>query len=615
MIESNILTLLTIISLVLLLFMGIYILKIKNKKQIHFAFLVLIVLLFIWTLSVILEETAYIYFNYSGDLFMYIGYTPVFLSPITLLLTSLIFANTRINFNLKTNILFLPALVSLVILFTNRYHKLFIVKYSIFQDQIVYGKYEMVSTFFACLYTMIALFFLIRYSIKNSGFFSRQAILIIAGTILPVTINILELDESIRLPACSTPIAFSFAVICWILAIFKFDFLNITPIALQKVVDHISDSFIVINENLEVIDFNKTLTDTFDGILNIKRKDNLIELIKSNEVLGEHASMLKKGIHEAITRNKSIGSEIHITSGFFNMFFKIEITPITTSKIHIGTIILLRDITEQKRNIEKIRNTQKQLVERERLASLGEMIGGVAHDINSPLSSLQNFAKESINLIQEYEDSVEDPEVTVEDHKEIAGEMRENINRILSVSNRIAGIVNSVRNHTRNLSGGNSAMVDLKTIIEDMKVLLGHELRRSNCELIYKEDKRTTLSIDQGKLGQVMTNLINNAIQAYEGAPGVVEVNASNTNNEILISVKDYGKGIDPSIKNGIFKEILSTKGTKGTGMGLYISYMIITGHFGGKMWFESEVGKGSTIFFAIPKYISNEKTEEKAIN
>lgn len=608
LLKYNILFTLLLLSTLLILFMAIYIIRIKNKQQIHYAFLSTIIFILFWSFIRLIQIYLQHAYGYNISFLEYLVYISCILLPISLLYTGIIFAKTRIKFSWKHLFLFIIPVISLFIVFTNNYHHLFIVKYSFISTEFVYGKYYIIHEIYSYLCILVGLYYLVYFSIKNSGFFSKQSILVFSGLLFPLFIVILSTQKIVAMPVYIENISFSFAIICFMLAIFKFDFLNIVPVALQKVVDHISDSFVVVDQQLNIIDYNQSFIDTFSRFLSIKRKDNLINLLNSNELIKHNTAELIKYINISVTEKKSITMEKHMTLHSFDKYFTIEITPILSNNQHIGTIILLKDITELKLSMEKVRQTEKQLFERERLASLGELIGGVAHDINSPLSSLQCHVKEIYNLSEEYEEGIDDKDVTPEDHKEIAHEIQDNLQKIEKICTRISSIVNSVRNNTRNLSGETNTLIDLRYTIEDLKILLGHELRHSHCEIVYKEDKHTMLMGDPGKLGQVLTNLITNAIQAYGGNPGTVEIEAKNGEKEVQISVGDKGPGIDPNIRDGIFKQILSTKGSKGTGLGLYISYSIITGHFGGKMWLESEPGQGTTFFIEIPKILGKKE-------
>ena len=134
-----------------------------------------------------------------------------------------------------------------------------------------------------------------------------------------------------------------------------------------------------------------------------------------------------------------------------------------------------------------------------------------------------------------------------------------------------------------------------------------YELIRYKCELNTKisVDLSSELNGDINSLIQVFDNIIINAIQAYEGKTGSIDFHIDGDDESILFTIRDYAKGIPNNIKHRLLKEMVTTKGTAGTGLGLYMSYSTIKGRFGGEMWFESEEGKGTTFFVRLPRKVS----------
>ncbi|MGE5329182.1 MAG: histidine kinase N-terminal 7TM domain-containing protein [Deltaproteobacteria bacterium] len=586
------------ISLILVTGLGVYIFKIKNKKQIHYAFLSLMVSVFIWGFSLFLASLN----NFSNMLYVYSYFFGVCFVPISITFLGLIFSHTKIDFNWKHALLFIFPIIDLIIIMTNPYHHLFFVKYNPINTLMQYGMFFLIHTIVSYIYILVGIGYLLYYSIKNSGFFSKQSLLIILGVFIPLVLNALENLNIVKLSTYTTPVAFSLGIICFTLAILKFKFLNIAPIALQNVVDQISDSYVIINEELEAIDYNKTFIDIFSQIFTIKRKETLSSILRlSGKTNNINTERLNEYITEAVKERKPVSFEKQIIAGEFDKYFAIEITPIIKNNSHIGTIILLKDITQHKKDMELIQQTQNQLLERERLASLGELAGGVAHDINTPLSSVQTILYSIDKSCQNVKQFIEanqliTPEIT-EDFESIDKRLKNgNI-----ACERISKIVNSIRNHTRNLSSENIQQFYIMNVLDDVKVLINHQLKNSGCELVITEEEKYSVKGDPGKLGQVFTNLIVNAIQAYDDKPGKVEVNIGRQKNNAVITIADQAGGIPEMFIEGIFNKILTTKGTQGTGLGLYFSYSIITGHFGGIITFQSEHGKGTTFRITIP--------------
>ncbi|MGE5329381.1 MAG: histidine kinase N-terminal 7TM domain-containing protein [Deltaproteobacteria bacterium] len=598
------------ISIFCLLLLGFYILKMKTKKQINYIFSLLVLSAVICNIGFMI---AILYGAFWGDnniklsFISFLGQTFI---PVAFLFVGVIFAKSKIKFNYKYLAFLVIPILSNVLIWTNDYHRLFFKEYSSFAD-INFGSYFyfiFLPWNYGCI--IFGLYYLIKFSIKNSGFFSKQALLIVLGSVIPFITNILWTignsinNYSLKLYSVYDPypVLFAFPIICLAFAIFKFDFLNIVPVALQNVVDQISDSYVIINEELEVIDYNKTFVDIFSEIFQIRRKETLASILKPEGKSNNFdLDKLVESIKEAIKEKKAVSFESQIISGEFDKFFTVEITPIIKKDNHLGTIILLKDITQHKKDMELVQQTQGQLMQRDRLASLGELAGGVAHDINSPLSVIQGGLMFVERLFIKYRDSLNDESITPEKRKEMEEELLHQIANSSNASQKIVKIVNSIRNHTRNLSGENIQDFYVSTVFEDIKILLNHQLKGAGCEIEIEAEDKTLVTGDTGKLGQVITNLVVNAIQAYNGVPGKILLKSRKEEDNIIIVVQDFAGGIPETYREGIFSKMLTTKGTQGTGLGLYLSYSIITGHFSGSMWFDTEEGKGTEFYISIP--------------
>ena len=237
--------------------------KIKNsplKKCFLYSLLTMIVALIGLNLQCLLGyklDIPLIYYDY----FVYIG--NCFL-PLTLFFTSLIFVNTKLEFKKRYIPLIIVPFISLLVLWTNDFHHLFYEKYSINLDETIFGPYDTIYEIYTYSLFVISIFNLLRYSIKNAGFFSKQSILIAIGVLLPITVNILGSFGIFKMSIYLTPISITFSMLCFALAIFKFKFLSVTPIAMQRIVDRMSDSFLVVNEEGIITDFNSTFLKTFN---------------------------------------------------------------------------------------------------------------------------------------------------------------------------------------------------------------------------------------------------------------------------------------------------------------------------------------------------------------
>jgi signal transduction histidine kinase len=143
----------------------------------------------------------------------------------------------------------------------------------------------------------------------------------------------------------------------------------------------------------------------------------------------------------------------------------------------------------------------------------------------------------------------------------------------------------------------------VEELLKRVNILMNHELKRYHCKMNVdlKVDINTVIRGEINNLVQVLNNLISNSIEAYNGENGDIDLLISKKGQEIGIMVKDYGEGIPEKVKKKLLKEMITTKGKNGTGLGLYMSYSTIKGKFGGTMKIESEEGKGTAVYIFIP--------------
>ena len=228
------------------------------RSQVKTSWIWVYICMIIMCLGMIGQITLSKALNIEPIYFEYITYLGnVFLS-VALFFAAITFTNTKISFKIKYMLLFIIPIISLVVLWTNDLHHLFYVEYSIYPSQTVYGGFLYVYNAYSLTLLMVSLVYLLKYSIKNSGIFSKQAIMIIVACMIPLSINIISTARIIDFTIYVTPISFAITIVLLTFAIFKFKFLSITPVALQKIVDRISDGYLVLNEENIITDFNKT---------------------------------------------------------------------------------------------------------------------------------------------------------------------------------------------------------------------------------------------------------------------------------------------------------------------------------------------------------------------
>lgn len=491
-------------------------------------------------------------------------------------------------------------ILSLVVLWTNDLHHLFYIQYSSSFTDTIYGPYFYVHSVYTYLLLIIGIGRLLIFSIRNAGFFSKQSLLISIGLACPVIVNVLgSFLKLIPMTVFVTPISFSVSIICFALAIFKFDFLGIAPIALRKIADRMSDSYLVLNDDGNITDFNQTFLVTFK-IKDISlRGQNFDEFCKSNKI---NYGKIKNAIAKTKDSKKTVSFEFHARR--IHKIFSVEVNTIYSDGVSLGTLILFKDITQHIEDMETIKNNQDILMERERLASLGQLIGGIAHNLKTPIMSISGAAEGLTDLVKEYDSSIDDPEVNSQDHHDIAKDMSEWIVKIKEYTEYMSDIITAVKGQAVTLSETENISFDIDELVKRVDILMKHELKNA---LIYMNvqmnaPKNTKINGDINSLVQVINNMISNAIQAYNGKTEQnIDLILNKSDGNLIISVRDYGCGLPQKVQDKLFKEMITTKGKNGTGLGLYMSYSTIKAHFNGNITFESKEGEGTTFSIILP--------------
>ena len=277
-----------------------------------------------------------------------------------------------------------------------------------------------------------------------------------------------------------------------------------------------------------------------------------------------------------------------------------------------ANVLLASQKEEIQTTLLKLKSTQSQLIQSEKLASLGELTAGIAHEIQNPLNFVNNFSEVSAELVTEMNLELEKGEI--ESAKEISNDLKQNLDKIHHHGKRASGIVKAMLEHSRT-STGNKELTNINTLADEYLRLSYHGLRAQdktfNADFKAELDPNLPLidAIPQD-LGRVFLNLINNAFYAcnerakqnikngnQEPYKPMVIVSTQKTEDKIEIKVKDNGSGISEENLEKIFQPFFTTKPTgKGTGLGLSLAYDIITKGHGGSLEVESREGEG-TVF------------------
>lgn len=593
------------ISTGLILTLFVFIKNQTSKTNLKKSFLFVLLCLLICCVGLIAQITLSKPLNIDPIYFDYFVYIGTCFLPVAFLIMSIKFTKPDSFTDLKTlvPILSIIPVVCLIALWTNDFHHLFYVEYSTFLSEGVYGIFFYLTSLYTYSLLGISLIYLAIYSIRNIKFYLKQSILIFIGALVPVIVNLLGVVGIFDLSIYVTPICFAITILCFALSIFKFGFLKITPIALKKIVDRISDSYIVLNSDLLIVDFNEPLINIFkinrDSLIN----QNLFEVGKAFKDFNTISLKIKNAVDKTKTSNATVVLDEYFKS--VDKYFHIEINSIFTGKTYLGTLLLLKDVTQHKLDLDTIKNNQEILIERERLATLGQMIGGIAHNLKTPIMSISGATEGILDLVNEYKASIGDPEVTKEDHLEIAGDMEDWIRKIQSHLEYMSDVITTVKGQAVAFSDNTTfTSFNLNDLIRQVNILMKHELSHALVELeeTLEVPGETVVKGNINSLVQVINNIISNAIQAYDGKPGEkIVLGIHKEGNLLVIKIQDFAGGIPDSVKSKLFKEMATTKGKNGTGLGLFMSYSNIKAHFNGNIRFETRKGKGTTFFIEIP--------------
>jgi signal transduction histidine kinase len=248
------------------------------------------------------------------------------------------------------------------------------------------------------------------------------------------------------------------------------------------------------------------------------------------------------------------------------------------------------DITERKQaeqERERLRQLEAELAHVNRLNMMGELAAALAHEIKQPIAASITSANACLRWLEQ------DPPNL--------GRARSAANRIRQDGDRAAAVIDSVRSFYKKAPTTERRMVDIKSIIREMIVLLRNEaVRRSITVHPELETELPNIRADRVQLQQVLMNLMLNALEAMEDTGGELRIGAHlNVEGELVISISDTGIGLPAESIERIFDAFHSTK-PQGTGMGLAITRSIVESH-GGRVWATANEGAGATFRFALP--------------
>jgi two-component system NtrC family sensor kinase len=265
---------------------------------------------------------------------------------------------------------------------------------------------------------------------------------------------------------------------------------------------------------------------------------------------------------------------------------------------------------------DNLKATQQQLIQSEKMASLGELTAGIAHEIQNPLNFVNNFSEVNKELLAEMNEEI--LKGNFDEAKAIAKDITDNEEKINHHGKRADTIVKGMLQHSRS-SSGQKEPTDINALTDEYLRLAYHGLRAKDKSFNTTmktdfDESISNINIIPQDIGRVVLNLINNAFyvvdekkkQSQNGYNPIVSVSTKRVNGKVEISVKDNGNGIPQKVLDKIFQPFFTTKPTgQGTGLGLSLSYDIVKAH-GGELKVETKEGEGSVFVITLPATFNN---------
>lgn len=516
------------------------------------------------------------------------------------------------NDTLKTwmKLLFIVPVITILIAWTNPLHHIYYVNFSVIRSQIVFGPYLVISGAFSYICLVAGIVYMIQFGIKNkTALYWKQCIMLSISGLCPLLVSAVATFGNVELPITATPLSFLATVIFNAIAIYQYHALDISPVATQHILDAISDSYMVLNDTEHVIKFNRSFRERFAEEYGIEEGAKFSDCLKTAKLAQKNVIFRLLASVDSSRQGKThISYEQTITltvDGAAKLhYFVVDVSPLEFNGKITGYVVLFKDITQLRESMKRLQSNQERMMEQERFAFLGQMIGGLAHNLKTPIMSISGCVSAAEALVQECEESIGDSNVTTEDFQEIYGEMREWFSKIKESTAYMSDIITAIKGQAANISTDDEITFTIEEMLKRSTLLMRHELLNSSCQLKvdYDTTKEISLRGDINNLVQVIGNLLSNSIYAQkESGGGEIEIQVYTDKEHLHILVKDTGPGIPESVRRKLFKSMVTSKGTMGTGLGLYISNAVIRARFNGEMWCKNRESGGSIFGIKIP--------------
>ena len=508
------------------------------------------------------------------------------------------------------NLLFILPFVTTIMAWTNPLHHLYYSEFSVVRSEAVFGPYIYVSGVSNYVYLVAAIIYMLRFGIKNKEtLYWKQCVLFCISGLCPLLMSFYATFSGKNVSIAATPMSFMITLLLLGIAIFQLHVLDIKPIATQHILNAISDSYLVLSDMGLVVKYNRNFEELFAKEYGITENKKLIDCVSREDITQKSPIYNMISALESCKQGDSLISyeqalSFETDEGPIKKYFVVDVSPLEVNGQIYGFVVMFKDITQLRNSMRRLQDSQERMMEQERFAFLGQMIGGLAHNLKTPIMSISGCVSAAEALVEECEESLDDVDVSKEDYLEIYGEMRDWLNKVKESTSYMSDIITAIKGQAANISTDENITFTIDEMIKRSMLLMRHELLNSGCRLMVNYDRNVDISLsgDINNLVQVVGNLLSNAIYAQkQKGGGEIELEILCDKENLKILVKDRGSGISPNVIDKLFKTMVTNKGTMGTGLGLYISNAVIRGKFNGEMWGENREGGGSIFGISIP--------------
>ena len=558
-----------------------------GRSQVRTAFLCTLGIMIVWTASDALIFDALLAIDHIPMFFVDTSYIGVCFVPVAILYLGKAILHPEWHPRPIHALFFVVPLVSIVIICTNDMHHLFFVNFALYSSEVVTGVYFYIHSIYSYGCIAVGIVLMIIASARNSGLFSRQSLFVILGIVITLIPNILYSFGVVDLIFCATSATFAITLLCFSVAFLKYRFITALPITLRQVVDLISDGYLVVDKQLCILNYNRALLHMFPEQIDITLGVGLRSFIDKYFIDPSYDQFLELQAR-AIAEHGTVSTEGHIIG---DTYVSMEVTQVMQRNTQIGSIILLKDITQSVRLIEATKAASR---------AKTEFLSNMSHEIRTPMNAILGITE-----IQLQSESLSQNE-------------REAFSKIYISGDMLLGIINDILDLSK-IEAGKLELVlsnyEIASLISDTAQLNMMRIGSKQIEfrLHVDENVPSVLMGDELRIKQILNNILSNAFKYTE--KGMVELSVSSEamdgkdNRKMLIfAVSDTGQGMTTEQIERIFDEFTrfnmeTNRTTEGTGLGMSITRNLIR-LMDGEIYVDSEPEKGSVFTVRIPQSI-----------